>query len=443
MSEKPESTKTATAKDIAIDIAREAGCIVSATVTLGADSSKAAYLKAVKEVKKQVSIPGFRKGRAPDAMVISNYSSHVNDELRNSGARMAYDALVEQENVRPLSSEHIRLGVESASKEEIICKINLECAPDTPLIDPADLSVDMAEAELVTDADVETRIEEMREQYADFQPIDARTVKEGDTVTLDIDTLGPADADPVEPTEVCRENVFKAEKGEIGQWLLDIIVGMNPGDEAEGISEKDDTLPEGAEFVATRYKITVKNLVEKQPLSIEQLSEKVGAGEDLDAFRQTLKGRIQAEREAEIKIAAKEEITKQLFDKYDFELPKSPLEGGRRVTIKRMIRRLKEEGATEEQIKEREAAIEQEAEAFLLPRLRLMFLADKYFSTKDPEQLNIERDEMMRVYTSQLMMTAPELRIIDNEMSGEEMRNELIMEVMNNRLLDRLIEKVS
>ncbi|SCC90247.1 hypothetical protein SCG7086_AV_00090 [Chlamydiales bacterium SCGC AG-110-P3] len=441
MSDKSESTQ-ATA-DVTIDAIHESGCVISATVTLCGDSARDAHKEAIKAVKKQVSIPGFRKGRAPDAMITSNYEPQIEKQLHDTGARKAFDALIKEEKVQPLNSEKIRVTVDKASKDEIVCKIHMECAPQTPLIDPADLQIEIEEVTPVNDNDVEERITEMREELADHEPVDARSIKEGDTVTLDIDTLGPTESDPIEPKEVCRDNVFKVEKGQIGDWLHNLLLDKNPGDEFESISERDETLPEDAEFTPTRYKITIKNLVEKQPLTIEQLAKKLGAGDDIDAFKQALKARMTADRELSAKDKTHTALTNQLLEKYDFELPRSPLEGGRRVAIKRLIRHLKEQDLSEEEIKAREGEIEQQAEAFFLPRLRMMFLADKYFSTNDPDQLNIEREQMMRLYTQQMMMTAAEQRIIDNEMSGEEMRNELIMEIMQQRLLDALIAKLS
>jgi trigger factor len=69
-------------ENMTVDLKRDPGCLIRLDISLSPLATQAAYQKALKTVNKEVSIPGFRKGKAPQTLILKNYSQHVDREWR-------------------------------------------------------------------------------------------------------------------------------------------------------------------------------------------------------------------------------------------------------------------------------------------------------------------------------------------------------------------------
>lgn len=91
-----------------INIEENAGCVVSAKVQANPLVTQKCHKEALKTVKKNVVLPGFRKGKAPDNIVESRYSTQVEQELRRLFLRASFEALSQMCDRKPLSPKAVR-----------------------------------------------------------------------------------------------------------------------------------------------------------------------------------------------------------------------------------------------------------------------------------------------------------------------------------------------
>ena len=91
-----------------INIEETAGCVVSAKVQANPLVTQKCHKEALKTVKKNIVLPGFRKGKAPDNIIEARYSSHVENELRQLLLRASFEALSQLCDRKPLSPKAVR-----------------------------------------------------------------------------------------------------------------------------------------------------------------------------------------------------------------------------------------------------------------------------------------------------------------------------------------------
>ena len=68
-------------ENIRVDYNFHPGCVVEMNVTVSQKGSEAAYHKAMKEIRKEVSLPGFRKGHVPEDILTKNFSKQIEENF--------------------------------------------------------------------------------------------------------------------------------------------------------------------------------------------------------------------------------------------------------------------------------------------------------------------------------------------------------------------------
>lgn len=124
-----------------ITLVKSPGCQVHIEATVTALATQAGYEKAFKNVKKEVSIPGFRKGKAPDNVVLQNFASQIDREWRTIVLRTAFNESLQLCKLKPFSDNSVkRAEVKKCSKEEgSLCVFDFESEPEVPDVDPSSL----------------------------------------------------------------------------------------------------------------------------------------------------------------------------------------------------------------------------------------------------------------------------------------------------------------
>ena len=149
-----------------------------------AEKFDAAMAKAYLKVRNHVSIPGFRKGKAPRKMIENMYGEGVfYDEAFELIFDEVYGPAVEENKIEVVDRPEIEILEIGAGKAlKFACEVFVK--PEVVLGDYKGVSV-KKETTLVTDAEVDAKIEEERAKQGVEAEVEGRAVVEGDTVNLD------------------------------------------------------------------------------------------------------------------------------------------------------------------------------------------------------------------------------------------------------------------
>ena len=135
MSEQPSSEGQQT--DVTTIVHRKPACHIELEVKASPALVLAARKEAIKKIGKEVTFPGFRKGHAPEEMVVKKYSSAIESQWHKSIADAAFSAAQLQARVPLLSHTPVTFDLKKHSLEEgaeIVFSFDTE--PEVPTVDP-------------------------------------------------------------------------------------------------------------------------------------------------------------------------------------------------------------------------------------------------------------------------------------------------------------------
>ena len=250
-------------------------CQVALTIEVEPDKVVRAVDKAYREYAKYVTVPGFRKGKAPMSFVRQRVpEADVRQRTAEILVEPAYNEALTQEDVQPYAPPKLELLQLDLTEKPFIFKAVVPLAPSVELGAYTGLEVERSKF-LLSDEDVDAQIERMRERAADYPQVD-RPVQTGDLVIGDVAALiegRPDDAAP-RPTmiEVGAEGNIPGFDGH--------LLGLSEGESAtftltypEDYPE-EDLAGEEAEFTVSVKEVRAK---EVPPLD-DDLAKKITNG---------------------------------------------------------------------------------------------------------------------------------------------------------------------
>ncbi|MBQ9507494.1 MAG: trigger factor, partial [Clostridia bacterium] len=155
-------------------------------ITVSAEDFNAAVNKVYHKQKNSINVPGFRKGKAPRAMIERIYGEGVfYDDAINDCFPAAYDAAVEESGIDPVDQPR-DFDLKHVGKDglEIECKVTVR--PEVNVVGYKGIEAEKPDVE-VTDEDVEKDLKAKQEANAREISVEDRAAKEGDIATIDFE----------------------------------------------------------------------------------------------------------------------------------------------------------------------------------------------------------------------------------------------------------------
>lgn len=304
-----------------VQVQHQKGCIVKLEVKASPSLVKDAQKQAIKEVSKEVSIPGFRKGKAPAEMLLKQYMPNIEASWRKKIADLSFIEAQKLVKIFPLnSSVTINFDLKSHSLEDgAELSFSYETEPEVPTVDPSLFKLPVLPEKKVEDEKIDETIRQAQFFYAKWTEAD-RPIKEGDYAIIDLEAI---DHDP--PLKVFTHTRFEIKDKSIAHWMKELLIGAKKGSVLEGISKPDADAPEEEKkkFEPKRVRVTVITVEEAVlPELNDDFAKKLGA-KDLEDMRKNIKDTLEKQLEIQNNLTKKEEVNKFLIATYDFDLPAS------------------------------------------------------------------------------------------------------------------------
>ncbi len=316
---KEVSKEKAAPSDIQVKIKKLPSCQVELEVQASAALVQKAQEKAIKEVAKKVSLPGFRKGKAPKEIILKNHQGEVEKEWQKEIADLAFTDVQTQTKLFPISSSSINFKLKKHSLEGAELFFKYETEPQVPTIDPKTVKLKEIPKRTVTEKETEEAVRQTRFYFASFKEV-SREIKEGDYVIIDLDALD------VEPhARVFSDTRFEVKKKAIADWMIDLLLKAKKGDVIEGLSYPDPEISaeEKKQFEPKKVRLTIKKVEEATlPAIDDNLAKKMGA-ENVEKMREKITGLLQQNLSDHEHTQYREQLSEYLFTNHPFELPLS------------------------------------------------------------------------------------------------------------------------
>ncbi|MCH5337917.1 MAG: trigger factor [Acetatifactor sp.] len=318
------------------------------TIEVSAEEFEKAIEGAYQKSKNKISIPGFRKGKAPRKMIEQMYGKEIfYEDAANALVPDAYDKALEECTEEIVSSPKVDL-VQAEAGKPFIFTAEVALKPPVTLGKYKGVKIDKVDVD-VTEDEITAEIEREREKNSRTIDVADRAVKDGDIATIDFEGFVDGVA-------------FEGGKGEdypltIGSHAFipgfeEALVGAEIGKE----TDVNVTFPEdyqAAELAgkAAVFKCTVKKLQEKQlpELDDDFVSEVSDESDTVEEYREEIKKKISERKTANAKNIKEDAAIEAVIADAKMDIPDAMLDTQQRQMVQEYAQRLQSQGISMEQ----------------------------------------------------------------------------------------------
>lgn len=321
--------------------------MVKLVIETTAEEFEAGLNTAYNKNKNKISVPGFRKGKAPRKMIEKLYGKEIffedaaNVIIPDAYAKAAMECELEIVSQPKIDVVQLEAGKDFIFSAEVAVKPEVELGTYK--------GVEVAKTDIsVTDEDVDAEIKKVQEQNSRTVTVEDRAVKDGDIAVIDFEGFVDGVA-------------FEGGKGEnypltIGSHSFidnfeEQLVGMNVGDEKEiSVTFPEEYHAEALKGKPATFKVAVKELKEKQlPELDDDFAQDVSDFDTLAEYKEDLKKKLTERKEAEAKSKKETEVIDKIVESSKMDIPQAMIDTQVTRMAEDFAQRLQQQGLSIEQ----------------------------------------------------------------------------------------------
>ena len=412
-------------------------CHTEVLVNVDKDLWKKAQQKAFNKVASNITVPGFRKGKAPANMLKGRVNQmEVFNEAINNVLQPVYEDILKNEDIQPVARP--AFDVTKLSEEDLEIKVTIATRPEINLGKYTGYELGKAKVE-VTDKEVDADIEGLRRQYATIAPKEGQAEK-GDTVVMDFE--GSIDGVPFEGG-AAENHELELGSGAFIPGFEDQLIGATAGIEVD-VKVKfpenygpDEISGKDAVFHCKIHEVKQRVLPELDEEFIKDLN--IPEVANLEQLKANRKDALLKQKENN----AKQEYLNKLVDEIKkvstFDIPEEIVKEETENRKKQLEQRLQQSGIDLEQYyvltKTKEEDLDKQLAEEARKGLESFFVMD---SVGEKEKLNITEEELefeLSKMAEQYNMTIDQIKNALGQQLGQ-FRHNLIMQKIENFLFE-------
>ena len=288
------------------------------TVEIPLEAIASAMNEITNEFVRHAKMPGFRPGKAPRSVVQKRFEKDIRDELMERLVPQHFHDAVTERELEPIGEPILKNVPELVEGSPVRFVAEFEIRPTFELKEYRALQVTERTAS-VNDEEIDHVVERLRNQASSFRPVEGRSAEEGDWLVVDITASG----NDVE-TKTTTDYELQLGSDSPLPELLDALKGKSPGETASFERTWDEAAPdEEVRGKTVRYEVTLKavRLLEKPEVN-DDFARSVGLT-SVDEMRKAIEKDLLRHKEHEVETGKREELTRQLNETHDFEVPEA------------------------------------------------------------------------------------------------------------------------
>lgn len=308
-----------------------------------AEAMKASYNKQ----KGKITVPGFRKGKVPQAYLEKMYGPEIfYEDAANTCMENSYPGALDECELDVVSRPEVDV-VQMEKGKDFIYTATVAVKPEVTLGDYKGVEIDKVEVE-VTDEDIKAELEKVQKQNARTIPVEDRAAKMDDEVTIDFE--GFIDGEP-----------FEGGKGENYQLVLgshsfidtfeDQIAGKNIGDEFDvNVTFPEDYQAEDLAGKPAVFKCKLLGIKETElPELDDEFASEVSEFDTMDEYKEDLKATLKVRKEKDAKNTKEGLVVDKIIENATMEIPEPMIDTTKEQMLNEFAQQISYQGLSIEQ----------------------------------------------------------------------------------------------
>ena len=413
------------------------------TIEVSAEELEKALQGAYNKQKKNISIPGFRKGKVPRQMIEKMYGPEVfYDDAANQLIPEAYGKVYDEEDLEIVSQPKIDI-VQIEKGKPFIFTAEVALKPEVTLGEYKGLKVEKI-SNRVTQKEIDAKLAEEQEKNARTVSVTDRPVQDKDEVVLDYEGFVDGVA-------------FEGGKGEnypltIGSGSFipgfeDQLIGANLEEEKEvrvTFPEEyhaKDLAGKDAVFKCTVHEIEVKELPELD----DEFASDVSEFETLDAFKADIKAKIKEQKIAEGKRKQEDKAVEEAVANAQMDIPDAMIDTEVRQMANDFAQRLQQQGLTMDQYFQftgmTAEKMTEELKPQALKRIQTRLVLEAIVKAENIEISDEKIDEEIQKMAESYKMEAEKLKEFMGENEKKQMKLDMAVQEAVTFLVENAVEE--
>lgn len=413
------------------------------TIEVSAEELEKALQGAYNKQKKNISIPGFRKGKVPRQMIEKMYGPEVfYDDAANQLIPEAYGKVYDEEDLEIVSQPKIDI-VQIEKGKPFIFTAEVALKPEVTLGEYKGLKVEKI-SNRVTQKEIDAKLAEEQEKNARTVSVTDRPVQDKDEVVLDFEGFVDGVA-------------FEGGKGEnypltIGSGSFipgfeDQLIGANLEEEKEvrvTFPEEyhaKDLAGKDAVFKCTVHEIKVKELPELD----DEFASDVSEFETLDAFKANIKAKIKEQKIAEGKRKQEDKAVEEAVANAQMDIPDAMIDTEVRQMANDFAQRLQQQGLTMDQYFQftgmTAEKMTEELKPQALKRIQTRLVLEAIVKAENIEISDEKIDEEIQKMAESYKMEAEKLKEFMGENEKKQMKLDMAVQEAVTFLVENAVEE--
>ena len=409
------------------------------TITVEAAKFDAAVDSAYQKNKGKIALPGFRKGKAPRAMIEKMYGTGVFfEDAANELIPEAYETAAKESELEIVAQPEIEV-TQMDKGTDFIFTATVAIKPEVTLGDYKGIEVEKKEAE-VSGEEITAEIDKAREANSRLITIEDRATEDGDTVIIDFD--GYVDGKQFEGGYAEDYTLVLGSHSFIDNFE-DQLVGKNLGEDVEvNVTFPEEYHVDELKGKPALFKVKIKEIQKKElPELDDDFAQDVSDFDTLDEYKADVEKKILENKENQIKREQEDQIIEKIIENAQMEIPQQMIAAQTRQMTQEFAQRLQSQGLSLEQYMQFTGLTPQkmmeDLEPQALKRIQSRLVLEAVVAAENIEASDEEIDKELENMASMYQMEIDKLK----ELIGDDEKKQIGMDLAVQKAVEFVVKE--
>jgi trigger factor len=389
---------------------------------------------AYQSIARQITVPGFRKGKVPPQVIDQRVGrGPVLEEAINDALPKLYSQAVQDNKVKAIGRPEVDV-TEFNDKESLQFSAEVEVRPEITLPDLEGLEAEVEDI-AVTDDEVTEQIEALQQRFGSLNPVE-RAVQDKDFITLDLSAT--KDGEKIEEAQATGLS-YQVGSGQLLDGLDEAVVGLNAGESNTFVTQLVGGSLKGEDV---DVEVTVTAVKEQElPEFDDDFAQTASEFDTADELKADIRARLERGKRLEQAGEARDAVLEKILTLVDVPVPEGLLVDELAARKENLEQQLGYSGMTFEQFLEGEEQTQEEFDEDLKKRsedaIKAQFVLDL---VAEQQELSVNDQEL----TEHIVRHAQRSSVSPDQFAQHAVEHNLVpslvSEVVRGKALAHLVE---